>query len=114
MCVDADSPIQTLAGFAALVNVVAAVLALEAWWARAVVVVVPVCAAGTVGTWAGGAGIDQRAVLTSEAPLAHAGELRNTVGHLAFAGGSIKARGTVAWVQVLTQWSNIPWPTHAS
>lgn len=56
--VHTDAAIQTLSLFAALVNVGAAVLALEAGWARTVVVVVPIGAAGTISTWACGTGID--------------------------------------------------------
>lgn len=64
MCVHTAASIQTLSWLAAFVYVVATVLALEAGWTRTVVVVVPVGAAGTISTWACGAGIDQRAVLT--------------------------------------------------
>lgn len=64
MCVHTHASVQALSRLAALVDVVPAVLALEAGWARTVVVVIPVGAAGTVSTWACGAGIDQRAVLT--------------------------------------------------
>lgn len=64
MGVLAHATVQALAWLAALVNVVAAVLALEARRARAIIVVVPVDAAGAVGTRTGGTGINQRAILT--------------------------------------------------
>lgn len=56
--------VQAFARLAALVDVVAAVLALEARRARAVVMAVPVDTAGTVGTRTGGTGVNQRAILT--------------------------------------------------
>lgn len=98
MCVHTHASVQALSRLAALVDVVPAVLALEAGWARTVVVVIPVGAAGTVSTWACGAGIDQRAVLTSKASLAYTGILRYTIRHLTFAGGSVMAWRAVAWV----------------
>lgn len=61
--VEAEAAVETSAGLAALVNVVAAVLSLEARWAGAVVVVIPVGAAGAIGTGTGGTGVNEGAVL---------------------------------------------------
>ena len=63
MVVDAEAGVQAQARLAALVHVAAAVLALEARRAGAVVLAVPVGAPGPVGAGAGGAGVNQAAVL---------------------------------------------------
>lgn len=63
MGVQAEAAVEAHAGLAALVNVVATVLSLEARWAGAVVVVIPVGTTGAVGTGARGTGINEGAVL---------------------------------------------------
>ena len=60
----AHAGVQAPSWLAALIDVIAAVLALEARLAGAVVVVAPVDAAGAIGTGAGGTGINLGAVLT--------------------------------------------------
>lgn len=61
--VEAEAAVEACARLAALVDVVAAVLSLEARWAGAVVVVIPVGTAGAVGTGTGGTGVNEGAVL---------------------------------------------------
>lgn len=61
--VEAEAAVEARARLAALVDVVAAVLSLEARWAGAVVVVIPVGTAGAVGTGTGGTGVNEGAVL---------------------------------------------------
>lgn len=63
MGVQAEATVEAHAGLAALVNVIAAVLSLEARWAGAVVVVIPIGTTGPVGTGACGTGINEGAVL---------------------------------------------------
>lgn len=62
--VQAEASVEAHAGLAAFVDVIAAVLSLEARWAGAVVVVIPIGTAGTVGTGACGTSIYEGAVLT--------------------------------------------------
>lgn len=66
VAVEAEAAVEARAGLAALVDVVAAVLSLEARWAGAVVVVIPVGTAGPVGTGTGGTGVNEGAVLACE------------------------------------------------
>lgn len=63
MCVNAETTIEAHARLAALINVIAAVLSLEARWAGAVVVVIPIGTTCSIGTWTCGAGINEGAVL---------------------------------------------------
>lgn len=63
MGVNAEATIEAHAGLAALVNVIAAVLSLEARWAGAVVVVIPIGTTGPIGTGTCGTGINEGAVL---------------------------------------------------
>lgn len=56
--VNAEASIEAHARLAALVNVVAAVLSLEARWAGTVVVVIPIDTTGPIGTWTCSTGID--------------------------------------------------------
>lgn len=63
MSVNAEASIEAHARLAALVNVVAAVFSLEARWTGTVVVVIPIDTTGPIGTWAGGTGINEGAVL---------------------------------------------------
>lgn len=63
MGVNADATVETQARLAALINVIAAVLSLEARWAGTVVVVIPVGTTSPVGTGTGGAGINEGAIL---------------------------------------------------
>lgn len=59
MGVHAKTAVEAHASLAALINVIAAVLSLEARWAGAVVVVVPIGTAGTIGTRTCGTGINE-------------------------------------------------------
>lgn len=61
--VNAKATIEAHARLAALINVIAAVLSLEARWAGTVVVVIPIGTTGTVGTRTCGTGINEGAVL---------------------------------------------------
>lgn len=63
MGVDAEAAVETHARLAALVDVIAAVLSLEARWAGAVVVVIPIGTTGPIGTGTCGTGINEGAVL---------------------------------------------------
>lgn len=63
MGVNAEATIEAHARLAALVNVIAAVLSLEARWAGAVVVVIPIGTTGPIGTGTCGTGINEGAVL---------------------------------------------------
>lgn len=63
MGVNAEATIEARARLAALVNVIAAVLSLEARWAGTVVVVIPIGTTGSIGTGTCGTGINERAVL---------------------------------------------------
>lgn len=63
MGVNAEATVEAHARLAALVNVITAVLSLEARWAGTVVVVIPVGTAGPVGTGTCGTGINEGAVL---------------------------------------------------
>lgn len=114
MCVDAEAIVHAGTRLAALIDVAATVLSLEARRARAVVVVIPVGASGTVSTGAGGTGIDEGTVLASEAALAHAGELRDAVGHLALAPCSVEAWCPMAGVEVLAPVPDVALPAYAS
>lgn len=89
MGVHALATIEAHTRLSALINVIAAVLSLEARWTGAVVVVIPIGTAGSIGTGTRGTGIYEGAVLPSEPSLAHTGVLRNTVDHLALASCSI-------------------------
>lgn len=112
--VDAEAAIEAHAGLAALVDVVATVLPLVARWAGTVVVVIPVDTPGPVGTGTCGTGVDERAVLASEASLAHTGVLWDTVDHLALASCSIQAWGSMTGIQVLTERADESRTTYAS
>ena len=61
--INAETPVEAHARLAALINVIAAVLSLEARWAGTVVVVIPVGTTGPIGTGASGTGINVPAVL---------------------------------------------------
>lgn len=61
--VNAEATIEAHARLAALVNVIVAVLSLEARWAGTVVVVIPIGTTGPVGTGTCGTGINEGAVL---------------------------------------------------
>lgn len=61
--VRADAAIEAHARLAALINVTAAVLSLEARWAGAVVVVIPVHTTGPIGTGTCSTGINVPTVL---------------------------------------------------
>lgn len=87
--VHAASTIETNTGLAALVNVIAAVLSLDARWTGTVVVVIPVDTSSSIGTGTCGAGINEGAVLASEPSLAHTSVLWDTIDHLALARCSI-------------------------
>lgn len=63
MGVNAEATIEAHARLAALVNVIAAVLSLEARWAGTVVVVIPIGTTGPIGTGTCGTGINKGAVL---------------------------------------------------
>lgn len=63
MGVNAEATIEAHARLAALINVIAAVLSLEARWAGTVVVVIPIGTTGPIGTGTGGTGINEGAVL---------------------------------------------------
>lgn len=63
MGVNAKATVEAHARLAALINVIAAVLSLEARWAGTVVVVIPIGTTGTVGTGTCGTGINEGAVL---------------------------------------------------
>lgn len=64
MRVHADATVKALSGFAAFVDIIATVLALIPRWARAVVVIIPIGATGTVGTGICGTCINQGTILT--------------------------------------------------
>lgn len=113
MGVHAEACVETDARLAALVDIVAAVLPLEPGRAGTVIVVIPTGTAGAIGTGAGGTGVYEGAVLTSEPSLAHTGELWHSVGHLALAGGSVEAWRPVTGVQALAQRPDVPRPTYA-
>lgn len=103
MGVDAEATVEAHARLAALVNVIAAVLSLEARWAGAVVVVIPIGTTGPVGTGARGTGINEGAVLASEPSLAHTGVLWDTINHLALTSGSVQTWRSMTGIQVLTE-----------
>lgn len=63
MGIHTETTIETHARLAALINVITTVLSLESRWTGTVVVVIPVGTTGTVGTGAGGTGINKGAVL---------------------------------------------------
>lgn len=63
MGVHAEARVEARARLAALVNVIAAILSLEARWAGTVVVVIPIGTTGPVGTGTCGTGINEGAVL---------------------------------------------------
>lgn len=63
MRVNTGATIETQARLAALINVIAAVLSLEARWAGTVVVVIPVGTTSPIGTGTCGTGINEGAVL---------------------------------------------------
>lgn len=87
--VHAQAPVQAHARLAALVNVTPAIFPLKPGRAGTIVVVIPVDAAGAIGTWGRGTSVDKGAVLASEPSLAHTGELRDAIDHLALTGGPI-------------------------
>lgn len=89
MGVNAEPSVQAGAGLPALVYVTATVLPLKARWTRAVVMIIPIDTASTVGTGTRGTGVDERAVLASEPSLAHTAVLWDSADHLAFAGPPI-------------------------
>lgn len=114
MGVNALATIEAHARLATLINVIAAVLSLEARWAGTVVVVIPIDTTGPIGTGTCGTGINEGAVLASEPSLAHTGELWDAIDHLALASCSIQTRSSMARVQVLTEWTNESGTTYAS
>lgn len=61
--VNAEATIEAHGRLATLVNVIVAVLSLEARWAGTVVVVIPIGTTGPVGTGTCGTGINEGAVL---------------------------------------------------
>lgn len=63
MGVNTEATIEANTRLTALINVIAAVLSLEAGWAGTVVVVIPIGTTGTIGAWTCGTGINERAVL---------------------------------------------------
>lgn len=83
--VDAESSIKAGPGLPALVNIIATVFPLKARWTGAVVLIIPIDTASTVGTGTRGTGIDEGAVLASEPSLAHTAVLWDTIDHLALA-----------------------------
>lgn len=85
MGVNAESSVEAGPGLPALVYITATVLPLKARWTRAVVMIIPINTASTVGTGTRGTGVDERAVLSSEPSLAHTAVLWDTTDHLAFA-----------------------------
>lgn len=85
MGVNAESSVEAGPGLPALVYITATVLPLKARWTRAVVMIIPINTASTVGTGTRGTGVDERAVLASEPSLAHTAVLWDTTDHLAFA-----------------------------
>lgn len=85
----AQAAVEAGAGLAALVDVVSAIFSLESRRAGTIVVVIPVDTAGAIGTWGCGTGINEGAILASEPSLAHTGELRDTIDHLALTGCSV-------------------------
>lgn len=114
MSINAEASIEAHARLAALVNVVAAVLSLEARWAGTVVVVIPIGTAGPIGTGTCGTGINEGAVLASEPSLAHTGVLWDTIDHLTLASGSVQTWRSMTGIQVLTERTNESWTTYAS
>lgn len=112
--VDADATIEAHARLAALINVTAAVLSLEARWAGAVVVIIPVHTTSPVGTGTCGTGIDVPTVLASVASLAHTGVLWDTIDHLALASCSIQTWGSMTGILVLTERADESGTTYAS
>lgn len=113
MGINAEAPVEAHARLAALVNVIAAVLSLEARWAGTVVVVIPIGTTGPIGTGTCGTGINEGAVLASEPSLAHAGVLWNTIDHLALASCSVQTWRAMTGIQVLTDRTNESRPTYA-
>lgn len=103
MGVNAEATVEAHARLAALINVIAAVLSLEARWAGAVVVVIPIGTTGPIGTGTCGTGINEGAVLASEPSLAHTGVLWDTIDHLALASCSIQTWRSMTGIQVLTE-----------
>lgn len=89
MGVYAEAPIEAHARLAALVNVTSAIFPLKPGWAGTIVVVIPVDTASAIGTWGCGTSINEGAILASEPSLAHTGELRDTIDHLALTGCSV-------------------------
>lgn len=114
MGVNAEATIEAHARLAALINVIAAVLSLEARWAGTVVVVIPIGTTGPVGTGTCGTGINEGAVLASEPSLAHTGVLRDTINHLALASCPVQTWRSMAGILVLTERTNEPRTTYAS
>lgn len=90
MCVNAEPAVEAHARLATLINVIAAVLSLEARWAGTVVVVIPVGTTSPIGTGICGTGIYEGAVLASEPSLAHTGILWDPIDHLALTSCSIQ------------------------
>lgn len=90
MGVHAEATIEAHARLAALVNVIAAVLSLEARWAGTVVVVIPIGTTSPIGTGTCGTGINEGTVLASEPSLAHTGVLWDTIDHLALASCAVQ------------------------
>lgn len=114
MGVNAEASIEAHAWLAALVNVIAAVLSLEARWAGTVVVVIPIGTTGSIGTGTCSTGINEGAVLASEPSLAHTGVLWDTTDHLALTSCPVQTWRSMTWIQVLTERTNEPGTTYAS
>lgn len=114
MGVNAEATVEAHARLAALVNVIAAVLSLEARWAGTVVVVIPIGTTGPIGTGTCGTGINEGAVLASEPSLAHTGVLWDTIDHLALASCSVQTWRPMTGIQVLTERADESRTTYAS
>lgn len=113
MGVHAEARVEARARLAALVNVIAAILSLEARWAGTVVVVIPIGTTGPVGTGTCGTGINEGAVLASEPSLAHTSVLWDTIDHLALAGCSVQTWRSVTGIRVMTERTNESQTTYA-
>lgn len=100
-------------GHFAFVDVCAAVLAAETGGAAAVVAVVPVGAAGSIGTRARDTGIDLRAVHSSEPSRAAAGVLGHAIHHRTGAYSSVETRRPLARIGKLAQVPKVTGSTQA-
>lgn len=85
MGIDAESSIEAGPGLPALVYIIATIFSLKARWTGAVVMIIPIDTASTIGTRTRGTGVDERAVLASKPSLAHTAVLWDTIDHLALA-----------------------------